>query len=86
MTVCHIAKNTRFIINIVQQRRVENKMLNYEKLSHGLYDAVSQALRLIEQEQQHCEEACMQSGTPDYRALYFHLLRSPKRCAAGCPK
>lgn len=29
---------------------------------------------LIEQEQQHCEEACMQSGTPDYRALYFHLF------------
>jgi hypothetical protein len=53
---------------------VENKMLDYEKLSHGLYDAVSQALRLIEQEQQHCEEACMQSGTPDYRALYFHLF------------
>ena len=49
-------------------------MLDYEKLSHGLYDAVSQALRLIEQEQQHCEEACMQSGTPDYRALYFHLF------------
>ena len=41
-------------------------MLDYEKLSHGLYDAVSQALRLIEQEQQ--------SGTPDYRALYFHLF------------
>lgn len=36
-------------------------MLDYEKLSYGLYDAVSQALRLIEQEQQHCEEACMQS-------------------------
>ena len=34
-------------------------MLDYEKLSYGLYDAVSQALRLIEQEQQHCEEACM---------------------------
>lgn len=31
-------------------------MLDYEKLSHGLYDAASQALRLIEQEQQHCEE------------------------------
>lgn len=28
-------------------------MLDYEKLSYGLYDAVSQALRLIEQEQQH---------------------------------
>ena len=52
----------------------ERKMLDYEKLSYGLYDAVSQAMRLIEQEQQHCEEACMQSGTPDYRALYFHLF------------
>lgn len=49
-------------------------MLDYEKLSHGLYDAVSQALRLIEQEQQHCEEVCMQSDTPDYRALYFRLF------------
>jgi hypothetical protein len=53
-------------------------MLDYEKLSYGLYDAVSQALRLIEQEQQHCEEACMQSGTPDYRALYFHLFAVTK--------
>lgn len=58
-------------------------MLDYEKLSYGLYDAVSQALRLIEQEQQHCEEACMQSGTPDY---LFTFLRSPKRCTTGCPK
>ena len=53
-------------------------MLDYEKLSYGLYDAVSQALRLIEQEQQNCEEACMQSGTPDYRALYFHLFAVTK--------
>ena len=29
---------------------------------------------MIEQEQQHCEEVCMQSDTPDYRALYFHLF------------
>ena len=43
-------------------------------MSYGLYDAVSQALRLIEQEQQHCEEVCMQSDAPDYRALYFHLF------------
>lgn len=49
-------------------------MLDYEKLSYGLYDAVSQAMRLIEQEQQHCEEVCMQSDTPDYRALYFRLF------------
>lgn len=49
-------------------------MLDYEKLSHGLYDAVSQALRLIEREQRRCEEACMQSDTPDYRALYFRLF------------
>ena len=49
-------------------------MLDYEKLSHGLYDAASQALRLIEQEQQHCEEVCMQSDEADYRALYFHLF------------
>ena len=41
-------------------------MLDYEKLSHGLYDAVSQALWLIEQE--------LQSDAPDYRALYFHLF------------
>ncbi len=49
-------------------------MLDYEKLSHGLYNAALQALRLIEQEQQHCEEVCMQSDTPDYRALYFRLF------------
>lgn len=61
-------------------------MHDYEKLSYGLYDAVSQALRLIEQEQQHCEEACMQSGTPDYRAVFSPFLRSPKRCTTGCPK
>ena len=53
-------------------------MLDYEKLSHGLYNAALQALRLIEQEQQHCEEACMQSGTPDYRTLYFHLFAVTK--------
>ena len=49
-------------------------MLDYEKLSHGLYDAVSQALRLIEQEQRRCETLCLINGKPDYRALYFHLF------------
>ncbi len=49
-------------------------MFDYEMLYHQLYGAIGGVLRTIEQEQQACEERCMQSDTPDYRAMYLHLF------------
>ena len=49
-------------------------MFDYEMLYHQLYGAVGEALRTIEREQQACEEQCMQSDKPDYRAMYLHLF------------
>jgi hypothetical protein len=30
--------------------------------------------------QQECEEACLQSDTPDYRMLYFRFLPEWRKC------
>lgn len=38
------------------------------------YSNFIKAQRMIIAAQQQCEEICLQSDTPDYRALYFRLF------------
>ena len=48
-------------------------------MDNGTYLALLQGRSLMAQDkiiaiQQECEEICLQSDTPDYRALYFKLF------------